>query len=155
MMHSRTVEIWVGFFVSIGLLALFMLSMKVSNLALFNGDDGYTVTAYFSNIGGLKEKAPITLSGVKVGRVIGIEFDSERYEAKVTLKIDKQYDKIPLDTSASIYTAGLLGEQYIGLDIGGDDMYLTQDAHLEMTQSAMILEELIGKFLYSKAEEGS
>ena len=155
MMHSRTVEIWVGFFAAIGLLALFMLSMKVSNLASFYEDEGYSVTAYFSNIGGLKVKSAITLSGVKVGRVTGIEYDLDHQEAKVTLKIDKKFDKIPTDSSASIYTAGLLGEQYVGLDMGGEDIYLAQGGQLEMTQSAMILEELIGQFLFSKAVEGS
>ena len=155
MIHSRTVEIWVGLFTAIGLLALFMLSMKVSNLASFYEDDGYSVTAYFSNIGGLKVKSPITLSGVKVGRVSAIEFDDERYEAKVTLKIDQRFDKIPVDSSAAIYTAGLLGEQYIGLDVGGDDVNLKQDDVVTMTQSAMVLEQLISQFLYKSAEEGS
>jgi phospholipid/cholesterol/gamma-HCH transport system substrate-binding protein len=155
MMHSRTIEIWVGFFVAIGLLALFMLSMKVSNLGGFYQDDGYVVTAYFSNIGGLKVKSSVTMAGVKIGRVTDIQFDNERYEAKVSLKINKAYDKIPSDTSASIFTAGLLGEQYIGLDVGGDDVYLAQGSQLEHTQSAMVLEQLIGQFLYKSAEKGS
>jgi phospholipid/cholesterol/gamma-HCH transport system substrate-binding protein len=154
-MHtSRTVEIWVGIFVALGLAALFMLSMKVSNLTSFYEDEGYRVTANFRNIGSLKIKAPVTMGGVRVGRVVGIEFDQTSYQAKVMLKIDKKYDKIPQDTAASIFTAGLLGEQYIGLDAGGDDLYLAEGSSVTLTQSAVVLENLISQFLYSKAESG-
>lgn len=153
-MHSRTVEIWVGLFVALGLVALLMLSMKVSNLAGFNGEEGYEVNAYFSNIGGLKIKSPVKMAGVTVGRVSNISFDDSRYEALVKLKIESKYNKIPLDTGASIFTAGLLGEQYIGLEAGGEEDYLHEGDSLMLTQSAVVLEQLIGQFLYQSAAEG-
>ncbi|MET0104493.1 MAG: outer membrane lipid asymmetry maintenance protein MlaD, partial [Sedimenticola sp.] len=113
------------------------------------------VTARFDNIGSLKEKAPVTMAGVRVGRVVAIEFDQTSYEAVVTLGIDPRYSAIPDDTFAKIFTAGLLGEQYIGLDAGGSEIYLKHGDQLAMTQSALVLEEIIGQFLFSKAEEGA
>ncbi len=154
MKQSRVVEIWVGVFVALGFAALAMLAMKVSNLTQLYETEGYVITGYFRNIGGLKVKAPVTMAGVKIGRVVNISFDEKRYEAKVNIKIDGQYDKLPLDTSASIFTAGLLGEQYIGMEPGGDDMYLKEGDELMLTQSAVVLEQLIGQFLYKSAEEG-
>ena len=151
-MHSKNIEILVGLFVVAGMAALLMLAMKVSNLGDFTEKAGYSVTAEFDNIGGLKVRSPVSMAGVRVGRVSDIALDRENYTARVTLNISSQYDQIPLDTSASIFTAGLLGEQYIGLEAGGDEEFLVAGGELELTQSAMVLEQLIGKFLFSKAE---
>ncbi|RKZ81551.1 MAG: outer membrane lipid asymmetry maintenance protein MlaD [Candidatus Parabeggiatoa sp. nov. 1] len=155
MQSSRTIEIWVGIFVAIGFAAVVMLSMKVSHLGDFFADEGYAVTAEFGNIGGLKVKSPVKMGGVRVGRVTGIRFDDENYQAIVTMHIERQYRKIPVDSIASIFTAGLLGEQYIGLEAGVEEEYLSpNDDHLEETQSAVILEQLISKFLYNTAAGG-
>lgn len=151
-MRNRNIEILVGLFVVAGIAALLMLAMKVSNLGEFTEKSGYSVTAEFDNIGGLKVRSPVTMAGVRVGRVAAIELDSESYSARVTLNIAPQYDNIPVDTSASIFTAGLLGEQYIGLEAGGDEEYLIAGGVLDLTQSALVLEQLIGQFLFSKAE---
>lgn len=153
-MYSKTVEIGVGVFVAMGLAALLMLAMKVSNLAELAAADGYQLTARFDNIGGLKVRAPVTMSGVRVGRVTEVEFDDSTYEAVVRFSVNPRYARIPLDTSASIYTAGLLGEQYIGLEAGGDEDFLTDGGEIMLTQSALVLEQVIGQFLYSKAAEG-
>lgn len=154
MFQSRTMEIWVGLFVAAGLAALFMLAMKVSNLSSFTDENGYTLIARFENIGGLKVRSPVTVSGVRIGRVAGISYDNENYEALVTLNVSAQYDKLPADTSASILTAGLLGEQYIGLDPGGEEAFLKDGDRIQLTQSALVLEKIIGQFLFSKAAEG-
>jgi phospholipid/cholesterol/gamma-HCH transport system substrate-binding protein len=154
MSQTRTVEILVGLFVAAGIAALFMLSMKVSNLSTFSADDGYTVKVRFNNIGGLKVRAPVTMAGVRVGRVSEIGFDAETYEAVVSLNISSEYDIIPKDTAATIYTAGLLGEQYISLDPGGDVKYLKDGDEIKLSSDALILEQLIGQFLFSKASEG-
>lgn len=151
-MERTTIDLWVGIFVVGGIAALVMLAMKVGNLGTYNMSEAYQVHAYFSNIGGLKPKASIKSAGVLVGRVTEITLDTERYEAKVVMSLDKRY-KFPKDTFANIMTSGLLGEQYIGLMPGGDDQMLKDGDQLRKTQSAMILEDLIGKFLYSKAEE--
>ena len=155
MQSSRTTEIWVGAFVAIGLFGLFFVAMQVSNLGEFQTEKGsYQVRAHFGNIGGLKVRAPVSMAGVTVGRVEKISFDDSRYEAEVVMRIHPDFKKIPEDTSASILTAGLLGEQYIGLSAGGSDDYLKQGDEIELTQSAMILEQLISRFLFNKAEEG-
>lgn len=153
MMHSRSVQIWVGLFVVAGMAALLMLSMKVSNISAFTETEGYEVTANFENIGGLKVRSPVTMAGVVVGRVASIGFDRESYEAVVTLNIQNQYDNIPEDSSASIFTAGLLGEQYIGLEAGGAEVVLKAGSELELTQSAVVLEQIIGQFLVSQADK--
>ncbi len=153
MHQSRSTEIMVGLFIAAGLAALFMLAMKVSNLSTLSGDTGYEVTARFDNIGGLKVRSPVTVAGVRVGRVSGIGFDSTTYEAVVTMRIDPVYDQLPMDTSASILTSGLLGEQYIGLEPGGDEKFLTQGGEIKLTQSALVLEKIVGQFLFSKAAE--
>jgi len=153
MMHSRTVQIWVGLFVVAGMAALLMLSMKVSNISAFTETEGYEVTASFENIGGLKVRSPVTMAGVVVGRVAHIGFDRESYEAVVTLNIQQQYDNIPEDSSASIFTAGLLGEQYISLDAGGAEAMLTAGSELELTQSAVVLEQIIGQFMVSQGDK--
>ncbi len=152
-MSTRTIEIMVGLFVAAGIAALFMLAMKVSNLATYGGDEGYTISGSFDNIGGLKVRSLVSASGVRVGQVIGIEYDSDGYEARVTMSIDPQYDKFPIDTAASIMTSGLLGEQYVGLQPGAEEEYLKAGSEIELTQSALVLEQIIGQFLYSKAEE--
>jgi phospholipid/cholesterol/gamma-HCH transport system substrate-binding protein len=151
-MQRTTIDLWVGIFVVAGIAALVMLAMKVGNLGTYNVSEAYQVHAYFSNIGGLKPKASIKSAGVLVGRVTDITLDTERYEAKVVMSLDKRY-QFPKDTFANILTSGLLGEQYIGLMPGGDDQMLKNGDQLKKTQSAVVLEELIGKFLYSKAEE--
>jgi phospholipid/cholesterol/gamma-HCH transport system substrate-binding protein len=154
MMQSRTVEIWVGLFIAAGMAALFMLAMQVSNLTVVSSDEGYTVTAKFDNIGGLKVRSPVTVAGVRVGRVSGIGFDPRTFQAVVSLNISNQYNELPSDTSASIFTAGLLGEQYIGLEPGGEMEMLKDGDELMLTQSALVLEQLIGQFLFNKTSEG-
>lgn len=154
MIHSRTIEILVGAFMAAGLVAFFFLAMQVSNLSSSNNGEGYDVSARFDNIGSLKVRSPVTMAGVRIGRVSGISFDRETYEAVVTLRIEAQYNVIPEDSFAKIFTAGLLGEQYIGLDPGGSDKYLHDGSEISLTQSALVLEEIIGQFLFSKAEEG-
>ncbi|MBI1174925.1 MAG: outer membrane lipid asymmetry maintenance protein MlaD [Sideroxydans sp.] len=151
-MERTTLDLWVGAFVVAGIAALVVLAMKVGNLGTYNVSDTYQLQAYFTNIGGLKPKASIKSAGVLVGRVTGITLDTERYEAKVTMSIDKRY-RFPKDTFANILTSGLLGEQYIGLQPGGDDAMLKNGDEMKHTQSAMVLEDLIGKFMYSKAAE--
>ena len=153
-MYSKTVEIGVGLFVALGLAALLMLAMKVSNLAELTAPDGYQVTARFENIGGLKVRAPVTMGGVRMGRVTHISFDDNSYEAVVRFSVDPRYVRIHIDSSASIFTAGLLGEQYIGLDAGGDEAFLTEGGEITLTQSAIVLEQVIGQFLYNKAADG-
>jgi phospholipid/cholesterol/gamma-HCH transport system substrate-binding protein len=148
-------EIAVGVFVALGLAALFILAMKVSNLSAFAKEEGYPLVARFDNIGGLKVQAAVTMAGVRIGRVEQIAFDDKTFEAVVTLKINNQYNHLPLDSSASIFTSGLLGEQYIALEAGGDPSYLKANDALTITQSALVLEQMIGQFLYNTAEGGS
>jgi phospholipid/cholesterol/gamma-HCH transport system substrate-binding protein len=154
-MTSRNIEIVVGLFVALGLAALLMLAMKVSNLADLSGDGGYHVRAHFDNIGGLKVRSPVTMAGVRVGRVSEISFDQDRFQAAVTLRIRPEFARIPSDTSASIFTAGLLGEQYVALLPGGAEKFLNDGSEIRLTQSAVVLEELIGQFLYSQGEGGN
>lgn len=154
MHNTRTMEIIVGLFVVLGLAALFMLAMQVSNLSTFSGEDGYEVKARFENIGGLKVRSPVTVAGVRVGRVSRIDFDNNTFEAVVSMNIGATYNTLPNDTSASIFTAGLLGEQYVSLEPGGDDKILQNGSEIRLTQSAIVLEQVIGQFLYSQAESG-
>jgi len=151
---AKQTEILVGLFMAIGLLALFFLAMKVSNLGTINTGDSYRITARFDNIGSLKAKAPVTMAGVEIGRVVEIGFDKERFQAVVGMDVYANFDQIPEDTYAKILTAGLLGEQYIGLDPGGSDVVLKEGSEIEITQSALVLEEVIGQFIFSKAQEG-
>jgi len=152
-MNTRKVEILVGLFVAVTIVAFFMLAMSVSNMSTYNGHDGYTLTARFDNIGGLKMRSPVSASGVVIGRVTAIEYNSDSYEAVVHMKIDSQYNKFPVDTAASVLTSGLLGEQYIGFEPGAEEDYLKQGDMIELTQSAIVLEQIIGQFLYSKSED--
>lgn len=151
--QSKTVQLWVGVFVAIGIASLFMLAMKVSNISSLAETSGYNIKMTFSNIGGLKVHSPVTMAGVVVGRVTDITFNSQNYEAVVTAKIDYKYNKLPEDTSASIFTSGLLGEQYIGLEAGGSDTYLKAGDSITLTQSAVVLEQLIGQFLVSMGDK--
>jgi phospholipid/cholesterol/gamma-HCH transport system substrate-binding protein len=155
MANTRTTEILVGAFMAAGFVALFFLAMRVSNLSAASNGDGYMLTARFDNVGSLKERAPVSMAGVRIGRVEKIRFDQNTFQALVTLRIEPRFNRIPDDTFANIFTAGLLGEQYIGLDPGGSLDYLTDGSQIEHTQSALVLEQMIGQFLFSKAEEGS
>lgn len=154
MQNTRLIEIMVGVFVLIGMASLFMLAMKVSNVAGFADEEGYRVTARFDNIGGLRAMSLVSMGGVKIGRVTAINYDQEAYEAEVSMVIDPEYDRLPTDTSASILTSGLLGEQYVGFEPGGEEDYLKEGDKITLTQSALVLEQIIGQFLFSKAAEG-
>jgi phospholipid/cholesterol/gamma-HCH transport system substrate-binding protein len=153
-MERSTIDFWVGAFVLIGFAALLVLALKVGNLGLDGTKETYTLVVPFSNIGGLKVRAPVRASGVTVGRVVEIGFDAKKYEANVKVAIDKNY-QFPKDTSASILTSGILGENYVGLDAGAEDEKLKDGDRITITQSAVVLERLIGQFLYSKAQESS
>ena len=152
-MKRSTIDIWVGAFVAAGFAGLLFLALKVGNLASFSTSQTYRLEAKFANIGGLKVRAPIKSAGVVVGRVSDVRFDNEAYEAVVGFNVDAQY-KFPRDTSAKILTSGLLGEQYVGLEAGGDTAMLESGQRLRMTQSAVVLENLISQFLFNKAAEG-
>ncbi len=153
-MNRTVLDLWVGLFVIAGIGALLFLALKVGSMSTVNASDSYEVVADFQNIGGLKPRAPVKSAGVVVGRVADIRFDNEKYEAVVTLRLDKRY-AFPKDTSASIMTSGLLGEQYIGLEPGGDSVMLKNGGRILITQDAVVLENLIGQFLYGKAQEGA
>lgn len=146
-MSSRSVEILVGLFVAAGVVALLVLALKVSNVSSLEGNNGYSVYAYFNDIGGLKVRAPVTAAGVTVGRVTGISYDKKNFEAKVTMTISSKYKDFPTDTSASIYTAGLLGEQYIALSPGSSMQNLKNGDRIRYTQSAVVLEKIIGQIM--------
>jgi phospholipid/cholesterol/gamma-HCH transport system substrate-binding protein len=152
-MQRATLDLWVGIFVVVGILAILFLALKVGNMGAFDSAQTYVVKASFDNIGGLKVRAPVKSAGVVVGRVSDVSFDSAAYEAIVSLNLDARY-KFPKDTSAAIMTAGLLGEQYIALDAGGDDKMLAPGDAIKLTQGAVVLENLIGQFLYNKADGG-
>ena len=151
-MDKIKLDAWVGIFVAIGVISLLGLAMKVGNLTSNDIRETYMVTANFENIGGLKPRAPVKGAGVVVGRVNSIVFDTEAYHAIVSVDIDKRY-VFPKDTFANIYTAGLLGEQYIGLEAGGEEKNLEQGDRIIQTQDAVVLEKLISQFLYTKASE--
>jgi len=152
-MNRSTIDLWVGIFVAAGFAALLFLALKAGNLASFSTARSYEVKAKFANIGGLKVRAPVKSAGVVVGRVADIQFDNESYEAVATLTLNANF-KFPRDTAAKILTSGLLGEQYVGLEAGGDGTMLKGGDRLRITQSAVILENLISQFLFSKAAEG-
>lgn len=153
-MNRTLLDLWAGFFVAAGIVVLVGFSLMVSNAGTtFSTGDSYRVNAEFDNIGGLKVRAPVKSAGVVVGRVDDIQFENQRFVARVVMKIDKRY-QFPKDTSVSILTSGLLGEQYIGLEAGGDNVMLKDGETLKITQSAVVLEKLIGQFLYNKAAEG-
>jgi phospholipid/cholesterol/gamma-HCH transport system substrate-binding protein len=151
-MERTTIDLWFGAFVTAGFVALLVLALKVGNLGAERATETYRVESRFDNIGGLKVRGPVRSAGVLVGRVSDIRFDNERFQAQVTLALDKKYS-FPKDTTASILTSGLLGETYVGLDAGGDDKKLQNGDRITITQSAVVLEKLIGQFLFSKAQE--
>ena len=153
-MERSTYDLWVGIFVAAGLIALLVLAFKAGNLGASDIGPSYIVKANFEDIGGLKVRAPVKASGVVVGRVTAITFDPIRYQANVTMQINDAY-QFPKDTTASILTSGLLGDQYIGLDAGGDSVMLKNGDTIRLTQSAVVLEKLIGQFLFNKAGDGS
>ncbi len=153
-MNRTAIDLWVGFFVAIGFAALIFLALKVGNLSSSTlSSETYVVTAQFDNIGGLKMRAPVKSAGVVVGRVAEISFDPQTYMAAVTVNIDSRY-QFPKDTFASILTSGLLGEQYVGLEVGGDATMLKNGDKIAKTQSAVVIEKLISQFLFDKAAEG-
>ncbi|MBA4143644.1 MAG: outer membrane lipid asymmetry maintenance protein MlaD [Nitrosospira sp.] len=152
-MQRATMDLWVGMFVMAGIGALLVLAFKVGNLGTYSAADSYTLTGNFENIGGLKVRAPVKSAGVVVGRVTDIQFSTETFDALVVVSIDKRY-QFPKDTFASILTSGLIGEQYIGLAAGGDEAVLMDGDKLMKTNSALVLEEMIGRFLFDKASEG-
>ena len=152
-MSRATLDLWVGIFVTIGIGAILFLALKVGNLVNFGSVPGYRLEAKFDNIGGLKLRAPVKAAGIVVGRVEGVRLDSSTYQAVVSMKIDQGYE-FTTDTIASILTSGLLGEVYIGFDAGGDPKMLADKGVIMKTQSAVVLEKLIGQFLYNKAAEG-
>ena len=154
MQDKRILELWVGIFVASGLVALSVLAFQVGDIASAEVSNPYQLKARFSNIGGLKVKSPVTVAGVRIGRVAGISFDHDRYQALVTMSIDGRYKNIPSDASASILTSGLLGEQYIGIEPGGSEDFLRHGDEIQLTQSALVLENLIGQFMV-KMTEGS
>ena len=152
-MERSTLDLWVGLFVVAGLGALTILALKVGNMGSFGGAATYELSASFTNIGGLKPRAAVKSSGVVVGRVAAITFDNDKFMAKVIMNIETRY-KFPKDSSASVLTAGLLGEQYIGIEGGGEDAMLANGDALKLTQSAVVLEKLISQFMFDKAAEG-
>ena len=151
-MRKSAIDVWVGIFVAIGLLAALFLALKVGNMNAVSFAPTYKISARFDNIGGLKPRAPVKSAGVVVGRIANISFDDKTYQATVTMTIEDAY-KFPKDSSAKILTSGLLGEQYIGLEAGGDAQYLAEGGKITQTQSAMVLESLISQFLYNKAAD--
>jgi phospholipid/cholesterol/gamma-HCH transport system substrate-binding protein len=151
-MERTTIDLWFGAFVAAGFAALLILALKVGNLGAERATEIYRVQARFDNIGGLKIRGPVRSAGVLVGRVQDIHFDNERFQAAVTLALDKRYN-FPKDTTASILTSGLLGETYIGLEAGGEEKKLAEGDRITLTQSAVVLERLISQLLFSKAQE--
>lgn len=152
-MQRKSMDVWVGVFVLVGVVALMFLALKAGNMSALSLSKTYTISAKFDNIGGLKPQAPVKGAGVVVGRVSSITFDDKSYQALVTLNIEEGY-KFPKDSSAKILTAGLLGEQYIGIEAGGDLNNYANGDKIARTQSATVLEDLINQFIYSKAADG-
>ncbi len=155
MQQTRSVELGTGLFVFLGVAALFFLTTQTTGSDGFSGSDSYVVTARFQNIGSLKNRAPVAMSGVTIGRVTSIGFDPERLQATVSFAIDNKYARIPDDSDASILTSGLLGSQYIGLQAGGSDMFLQEGSEIQFTQSAVVLENLISKYLFNSGSGSS
>jgi phospholipid/cholesterol/gamma-HCH transport system substrate-binding protein len=153
MLSRKSLELWVGLFVAAGILALAMLAFKVGNLTSSDVLDGYKIRANFDNVGGLKVKAAVTVAGVRIGRVSAIAFDADRYQAVVTMDVDGRYANIPMDSTANILTSGLLGDQYIGVEPGGEETYLKDGDTILRTQSALVLEKLVGQVIFNKASE--
>ncbi len=153
MRQTRAVEFGTGLFVFMGIVALFFLTTRVTNFDSYQGDKGYTLIARFDNVGTLKERSPVSMSGVTIGRVVDVEFDGDALEAVVRMRINSEYNKIPDDTDASILTQGILGGQYVGLEPGGSEDYFQDSDEIQFTQSALVLEQLISKYLFSQGED--
>lgn len=153
MKNSRWIEVSVGFFIVVGILAMLALVLKTSNFSNYSYDQTYTITAAFDNVSGLKKRSSVSIGGVNIGRVTDISIDKETFEAVVKMEIDSQYNEIPEDSSVAVYTAGLLGEKYISIEVGGSPDFLQQDSRASLTQSSIVLEKLISQFLFSKADE--
>ena len=149
----RNIEIAVGVFAALGIAALVMLAMQVSNLRDYSGDEGYELMARFENSGGLKVRSPVMMSGVRIGQVSEVKLDRTSFESLVVMTISSRYDNLPEDTSASIFTSGLLGEQYVALEPGGAEKTLKNQDEIKLTQSSLVLEQVIGQFLFNKAAE--
>jgi phospholipid/cholesterol/gamma-HCH transport system substrate-binding protein len=152
-MTSRKIEILVGFFMAAAIAAFFMLAMNVSNMSSYGVGESYELVARFDNIGGLKVRSPVAAGGVRIGRVTKIDYNTDTYEAIVVMSIEEKYNKFPIDTAASVYTSGLLGEQFIGFEPGAEEEYLKNGDIIDLTQSAIVLEQIIGQFLYSKTDD--
>ena len=152
-MNRSIIDLWVGIFAAIGIAALLFLALKVGNLSLGQLSDTYVLNARFANIGGLKVRGPVKSAGVVVGRIAQIHFDPKQFEAVVTLEIDGRYH-FPVDTTVGVYTSGLLGEQYVGFDAGGEEKMWKSGDTITKTQKAVVLEQLISQFLFNKAAEG-
>lgn len=150
MQQTRSVELGTGLFVLLGLAALFFLTTQTTGSSDISTSDAYKVTARFENVGSLKDRAPVAMSGVTIGRVTNVEFDPQALDAVVTFVIDERFNEIPDDSDASILTAGLLGSQYIGLQPGGSDIYLEEGSEVQFTQSAIVIENLISKYLFNQ-----
>ncbi len=154
MESTRTRELGTGLFIFLGFAALLFLATQTTGMDQFTDNEGYRVIARFSDVSGLKVRSPVTLAGVNIGRVESIKFDNDRLDAVVTLRIRNEYDHIPDDSDAGIVTAGLLGSKYIGIGPGGSETYLENNSEIEITQSAIVLEDVIGRFLFSQSANG-
>ena len=152
-MQNRTLEIGVGLFLLAGLLALLLLALRVSGLTVGSSDNTYKVYAHFDNIAGLTVRARVTMAGVTIGKVTAIDLDRDSYTGRVTLLLDDSVDNLPVDSTASILTAGLLGEKYVGISVGGDEEVLVDGSTIYDTQSSLVLEDLIGKFLLNSVNK--
>jgi phospholipid/cholesterol/gamma-HCH transport system substrate-binding protein len=153
MQQTRAVEVGTGLFVALGLAAIFFLTTQTAGSNSFSGSETFSVTARFDNVGSLKDRAPVAMSGVTIGRVTSVEFDPASLEALVVFVIDSKYDQIPEDSDASILTSGLLGSQYIGLQAGGSEFSLEEGSEIQFTQSAIVIENLISKYLFNNNSE--
>ncbi|WXL26705.1 outer membrane lipid asymmetry maintenance protein MlaD [Ectopseudomonas mendocina] len=152
-MQNRALEVGVGLFLLAGLLALLLLALRVSGLTVGNSDNTYKVYAHFDNIAGLTVRSKVTMAGVTIGKVTAIDLDRDSYTGRVTMQLDQAVNNLPVDSTASILTAGLLGEKYIGISVGGDEEVLTEGGHINDTQSSLVLEDLIGKFLLNSVNK--
>ncbi|HEY3859308.1 MAG TPA: outer membrane lipid asymmetry maintenance protein MlaD [Gammaproteobacteria bacterium] len=155
MKQTRTIEIVTGAFIVLGFVALYIVATSATNIGAYGEGKGYTVSAEFNNIGGLKPRAAVTMAGVAIGRVTDIRLDPKSFNAQVIIQIDGRFNTIPDDSTASVLTAGLLGENYVGIDAGGSDKFLKQGSSIQYTQSALVLEKLIGQFFSKATEPGS
>lgn len=154
-MQSRSLEIGVGLFLLAGLLALLLLALRVSGLSTVSSGDTYKLYAHFDNISGLTVRSKVTMAGVTIGKVTAIDLDRDSYTGRVTMEVEKRVNNLPDDSTASILTSGLLGEKYIGLSVGGDERVLVDGGTIHDTQSALVLEDLIGKFLMNSVNKES